>query len=411
MAIYTAFKKTREPGIESKTAWLNVLVAPFQPPGMEYYEEEDTMASEEDIEKGLKPRKRRRIRPSRRKVFKNKVQPAVTLVKYELDSMNVLPQDDTLTTGSRNPARTTPPGRVGSMPTLQAFLRIESDSEALDQDFTPVLSPDSSGVILPLFSPGSGGSQLSPIRRELLKSGEGGYTRKSQFSRLRTPTTQGPMMTLERYLPSVIIEETSPGNRKGDEFEPETPDFHQKVKALVDREEIHRENTLFKSRGLTRLRKIPTGQTAESDISLDYVIESKPRYNHSDSDHESTKAFSKMVRTWKNRTSQEEGGLGSTLASINSDLLSHLDDKGSSARGFLRSDKRRRLTENLSRSSGRSDLLRSRESAGSGSGPVSLRGSPQKNSVDEGDLMFVTNYDEGEKRNSAYETFNYKGHF
>ena len=61
------------------------------------------------------------------------------------------------------------------------------------------------------------------------------------------------MVSLDRYLPDVIIEETSPGGNKKPE-EPETPLNERKRRTQTMKtefKEIQRENTLLRSRGLT----------------------------------------------------------------------------------------------------------------------------------------------------------------
>jgi len=425
MAVYTAFKKTREPGVEAKTAWLNVIVAPFQPPGMEFYEEEDTMDSESgDPEKGLKPRRRRRIRPSRRKTNTRKILPANLLAKNRDETSNVATPDETITI-----CRKYTNEKLTSMPTLQGFLRvqlqsdpdggvsIESENEGLDQNFTPMMSPVSSdrsttiqsSVMSPLSSPGK-----DQFRQ-----------RKSRFSPVKS-STHRQMASLDKYVPDVIIEETSPGNKKPED--PETPLNHRRTRTQtlkIEFKEIQRENKLLRARGLKSNHRPSVEQSAEEVVNLERVRSNDTNAaekgaltyrNEIEDDAASIKTFSKMVRNWKQRTTfdEERGILGSTMTSIvvPSDRVSNgnSDEKGSrgSSRGLTVS-RNRSFTRNYSDVKSRDSVITG------GGGAYTLRESRVLNHDDDDDNMLIMNLEDGRGENhrrnyaSGSRTFRSRG--
>jgi len=364
MAIYAAIKKTKEPGVEAKTAWLNVLVTPYQLPGMELYEEEETMVTEsDDPEKGLKPRRRRRIRPSRRRVHR-KVGPVISLVnntKQESEIGNILFHDETMVNHSKLSLKKKPSFPSNASGRGQNFIQMESyilgsDNEIQEHDTMAILSPFS--VENSRAGGGSAGSSpesiSSPSQRLLLKSFEAttSHSRQRKAGLTRPRGQQKPaIVALDKYIPSVIIEESSPVFKN---TENDTPLCKRKpLEAMLRAVESSgpRENVLLRSRGLNRPMR---EQIAEDVVNLEDGKTEELVYKDEEEDNNtdgSLNTFSKMVRTWKQRNYEKEGGLRSTAASIVNDLGVSIDDEKLSREG---SGSRRGGVERLVRSGKRS---------------------------------------------------------
>lgn len=253
-------------------------------------------------------------------------------LRNEVGSMNVLPNEETLIIGSRIMVE-----KASSIQSMNSFFPMESsdagafsivmDHDSHEHDVTSVSSHFGSDT-------GSGTPSMSPInspgRVELLKSADQfkQRRRRNRFSKLRT-SAQWPLTSLDKHLPSVIIEEASPCHKIG---EPETPDYDRRtfasaVKTLIIDEEPVGINKLLGHRGLEKQRRRPrfaSEQIVEEVVSLDNLF--------SDDQKNLEKNFSQTIRSWKKKTTEEEGrfGVGSTMAtSLASNVLSIHDEKGS----------------------------------------------------------------------------------
>ena len=351
IAIHTAWRKTKE-GVPAKITWLNVLVSPFQTPGMEFCEENEMG----ELSATVVFRGRKRIIRGRWRRMPAKIAPA-KLSNPETFTQNII---DLKTTPSLSQIFL----KDSSLPTLKKTLSSQTN-EKTPKGQKPFISleseangnaPESDPESLDGFttSPSIIASSItgfmSPTSQEGFRIESPQNTpevsRRTPKSRLMNKHERNKPSTssVQKYLPSIIIEELSPALpvlKQDVSIVIETPvsddgllKQFQTIKTLkFDEDQTPKmdANMLLKSRCFDHQKK------TFDNVVQEIILQENNAEDGSTKEGGLSNTFSKAIRTWrKTNTGKQDGSFVLNESSNNLNL----SDLSLSLENFQRSNKK-----------------------------------------------------------------------